>query len=262
MTRRTPPVEIIGHRGFAARAPENTVASLRLALDAGADAVEFDVRTTACGTPVLFHDAELDRTTDGTGSLADHDLAALRRLDAGSWFSEDFVGEPLPTLAEALDAVRGRARRVYCEVKGYGAPRDLTTMVEVARRSALLDDVVFISLDFGTVDRMAAEGVSIGYVVSEADAVSDALRRIELHGRGLVDARASLILDDPSLTEPVLAADVDLAVWTVNDPDEAAALSGAGVTGFTTDEVAALVAWRRTLRSGNVPRSSPRTGRG
>lgn len=88
---------IIGHRGLPGRLPENTVASLTAAAEAGADLVEVDVRTTRDGVLVLMHDAAVDRTTDGTGVVRDMDLAAVRRLSAG--------GEPVPTLVEAMAAV-------------------------------------------------------------------------------------------------------------------------------------------------------------
>src|SRR5579862_3004583 len=97
---RLPPV--IGHRGAAARAPENTLAGLRRAHALGCRWVEFDVRLTADGVPVLCHDSRLDRTTDGTGVIAEETLAAVRRCDAGLRFSPEFAGEPVPTLAEAL----------------------------------------------------------------------------------------------------------------------------------------------------------------
>jgi glycerophosphoryl diester phosphodiesterase len=97
---------IIGHRGAAAVAPENTLASLRAALDAGADRVEFDVRLTADRHPVLMHDATLERTTDGNGPVAALRWEELTLLDAGSWFSPAHQGEPIPDLEDALRLVR------------------------------------------------------------------------------------------------------------------------------------------------------------
>src|SRR5437764_8171860 len=95
-----PPV--IGHRGAAASAPENTLAGLRRAKALGCTWVEFDVRLTADGALVLCHDARLDRTTDRTGRVAAQSLATVRQCDAGSRFGPAFAGEPVPTLGEAL----------------------------------------------------------------------------------------------------------------------------------------------------------------
>src|SRR5437016_10954345 len=86
-----PPV--IGHRGAAARAPENTLAGLRCARELGCRWVEFDVRLTADGALVLCHDARLDRTTTGSGRVSTQSLAAIRECDAGSRFDPAFADE-------------------------------------------------------------------------------------------------------------------------------------------------------------------------
>jgi glycerophosphoryl diester phosphodiesterase len=80
-------IEIIAHRGYSGRAPENTLAALEAAVAAGADAVEFDLHTAACGTPVLFHDGMLSRTTNGVGPVRRRTLEQLKTLDAGKWFA-------------------------------------------------------------------------------------------------------------------------------------------------------------------------------
>ena len=96
-----PPL-ILGHRGAPREAPENTLASLRRALELGVDGVEYDVRACGSGEIVVFHDARLDRTTDGTGPIAGLDLRGLYGVDAGSWFGRRFEGEPIPVLDEVL----------------------------------------------------------------------------------------------------------------------------------------------------------------
>jgi glycerophosphoryl diester phosphodiesterase len=94
---------LIGHRGAAGSAPENTLAGFRRAAALGLAWVECDLRLSAEGEVVLLHDATLDRTSDGSGLLAQHRLADLAALDAGSWFSSRFAGERIPTLAQALE---------------------------------------------------------------------------------------------------------------------------------------------------------------
>src|SRR5438034_11529438 len=93
----------IGHRGAAGHAPENTLLSLRKAVELGVDIVEFDVQRTRDGELVLLHDKRVDRTTDGKGYVRDFSFQELRRLDAG-------LGQRIPTLREAIDAVRGSAQ--------------------------------------------------------------------------------------------------------------------------------------------------------
>ena len=95
-----PPV--IGHRGAAGEAPENTLVGLRRAHALGCKWVEFDVRLTADGELILLHDDRLERTTNGRGHACELTLAAIRRFDAGAWFDPLFVGEPVPTLHEAI----------------------------------------------------------------------------------------------------------------------------------------------------------------
>src|SRR5579862_8464445 len=95
-----PPV--IGHRGAAAAAPENTLAGFRVAKAMGCAWVEFDVRLTGDGAPVICHDDGLERTTSGRGKVWKTPLAAIRELDAGSWFAPRFAGERMPTLDEVL----------------------------------------------------------------------------------------------------------------------------------------------------------------
>ena len=108
---------VIAHRGLSARAPENTLAAFRAAAGAGVPWVECDVQLTADGHAVLLHDETLDRTTDGTGRLADTPLAGLRGLDAGGWFDAAFAGESIPALSEALDLLAALGLGVNLEIK-------------------------------------------------------------------------------------------------------------------------------------------------
>ena len=99
---------IIAHRGASAEAPENTVAAFRLARRYRAGLVELDVHQTKDGRLVVIHDATLRRTTGCEATVGHLTLAQLRRLDAGSWFSPRFRGEPIPTLEEALASLGSR----------------------------------------------------------------------------------------------------------------------------------------------------------
>ena len=106
------PPWILGHRGSPREAPENTLVSLRRAIDLGLDGVEYDVHGCASGEPVLIHDDTLDRTTDGHGPISLLTLPELAGIDAGGWFHKRFAGEPLPLLEEALD-LPGRGPGVF-----------------------------------------------------------------------------------------------------------------------------------------------------
>ena len=108
---------VIGHRGAAARAPENTLASLRKAKELGCRWVEFDVKLSRDGVPFLLHDDLLDRTTSGRGPASDHDFAELATLDAGGWFGPEFRGERLASLAQALELVLELGMEANLEIK-------------------------------------------------------------------------------------------------------------------------------------------------
>lgn len=98
-----PPLDqLIGHRGIAALAPENTMASFRLAALQKVSWIEFDVRLTKDDELVIFHDDTLERTTNGNGYVYEHNLSDLLVLDAGSWFAPHFAGEKIPVFSEVF----------------------------------------------------------------------------------------------------------------------------------------------------------------
>src|SRR5512145_1023455 len=100
MLETLPRPVIFAHRGASAHAPENTLAAFELAIAQQADAVELDVKLTADGQVIVFHDSTVDRTTNGHGKVQDMTLAELKALDAGSFLGSQFAGEKIPTLEE------------------------------------------------------------------------------------------------------------------------------------------------------------------
>src|SRR5262245_53822372 len=117
MNKEWPVAKVIAHRGANLITPENTISALRRAASLGATWVEFDVELTADGQPVIFHDDNLDRTTNGRGRISKTRFAAIQTLDAGSWFSEEFKGERIPTLAEWLQAAAECHMGINLEMK-------------------------------------------------------------------------------------------------------------------------------------------------
>lgn len=240
--------EIIAHRGYSSRAPENTLGAIEAALDAGARSVEFDLQVASCGTPVLFHDVNLGRTTNGVGPVRRRTFGQLQALDAGKWFSADFEGEKLPSLAQALDCVRGRVDRIYPEVKGYRELEDLDRMARIVIDGDMLPKTTFIGMDWTTLDRIGRQddAIFVGYIVTEPEQLPEALERCRARPGSIIDFDHRLVLDNPGLAERARSQGTDVAVWTVNTPEEASALRAAGVTRFTTNEVEVLMDWSRS----------------
>ncbi len=132
-------IEIVVHRGANALAPENTIASTDSALKYGATWIEVDVRKSKDGELFNLHDATLDRTTNGKGLLSDMLAKDVRKLDAGSWFGPKFEGTPLPTIAEMLDYLKGKAN-VFFDVK-RGTP--IPSLVKLVREKGFADKSFF-----------------------------------------------------------------------------------------------------------------------
>lgn len=156
-TRRqvTGKVSIVGHRGAAACAPENTLVSFQIGLDQGADIIELDVQLSADGHVVVFHDETLDRTTNARGRLAERTLAELKTLDAGSWYHPRFAGEPIPTLEEVLAWARERVP-LFIELK-YGArlqPLLHAAVVECILAHKMTHRVMIISFEHQALSRV------------------------------------------------------------------------------------------------------------
>ena len=99
---------VIAHRGYSGRAPENTLPAFEAAIEAGAPALELDVRLTKDRVPIVFHDATLDRTTNGSGRIDAHDWEEVSKLDAGAWFGPAFAGARVPLLETALAMLADR----------------------------------------------------------------------------------------------------------------------------------------------------------
>ncbi len=112
--------KIVGHKGAAGEAPENTLASFELAMKMGADMVEIDVHYSKDGEVVVFHDEDVSRTTNGTGKVHELTLAELKELDAGSWFGDTtYAGEQIPTLEETIDLIHGKMECII-DIKSKG----------------------------------------------------------------------------------------------------------------------------------------------
>ncbi|UYG01529.1 glycerophosphodiester phosphodiesterase family protein [Halomonas sp. GD1P12] len=122
---------LVAHRGYSAAAPENTLAAVRAAFDAGATWVELDVQLLGDATPVIWHDQDVRRCSDGRGELSKLSLQSARALDVGGWFCDRYAGEKMATLDEMLALLDELGMGVNLEIK-VNKGRDANALVDAA----------------------------------------------------------------------------------------------------------------------------------
>ncbi|MFD8673549.1 glycerophosphodiester phosphodiesterase [Streptomyces seoulensis] len=210
----------IGHRGVMGVEPENTLRSFAAAEQAGLDLIELDLHLSKDGALIVMHDASVDRTTDGTGQIAEKTLAELRALDAGR-------GERVPVFEEVLDAVRAP---VQAEIKDVAAAKALA---EVMLRRDLVSRVEVISFHdeaLAEISRLVP-GVRTALVAEHYGP--------EVVARAVAVGAATLCLDVRRLTlevvEKARAAGLRVFAWVVNTQDELRLVRALQLDGATTD---------------------------
>jgi glycerophosphoryl diester phosphodiesterase len=237
---------VIAHRGDSAHRPENTLASFASALELGATVVELDVQLTADGHVVVLHDPTLDRTTTGRGDVRRMTLAEVRAVSAGypERFGTAYAGERVPTLAEALGLLRGRARALV-EIKTESGTDDAqggieARVAEEVRRADMAGEAALISFDQRAVVRLRelAPDVTRGRLFgrTSADGILAAAREA---GCELVMPHKSQLSD--ALVERVRSAELKLATWVVDDPDELKRLARFGLYGVGSNRPGVLL---------------------
>ena len=138
---------IIGHRGVASLAPENTLAGIHKAAELGLGWIELDVTLLGDGTAVMFHDPTLDRTTNGEGELVNTSSGHVNTLDAGGWFSKHYENEPVPTLLAVLTLIKELGLGLNLELKSNGCNLDqlVNAVVDQLAQSGFPADQLLVS---------------------------------------------------------------------------------------------------------------------
>lgn len=139
-------VRCVAHRGDAINAPENTMSAYRQAVRSGYQYMESDVHFTADGVPVMLHDDTIDRTSNGSGNVSDYTLAQLKELDFGSWKSNMYVGEKIPTFMEMLAFCRNTGIIPLIELKGQ-TQAQVAVLVDYVEQYGLLNTVHWVSFN-------------------------------------------------------------------------------------------------------------------
>lgn len=221
-------MKIYAHRGASGSAPENTLAAFRRALEVGADGIELDLHASSDGIPVIIHDRDLKRTTNGAGNVDEHSLEELKKLDAGQ-------GEPIPTFAELLELVGDRTH-LDVEVKQGGIERGV---LEALRG---FPDVrwAISSFDWGVlkaIRKLSADAELWLLSTFVTDAVFATAAEIGATAVSLYSASYT-----PENANRLKNAGLETVVWTVNDVAGAAKARNLGAIGLCTDEPAEIIA--------------------
>jgi glycerophosphoryl diester phosphodiesterase len=229
----------IAHRGAGRLAPENTLAAFRLGASHGYKAFECDVKLSADGVPFLLHDSTLERTTNATGRAADRPWSELSQLDAGSWHSGPYAGEPPASLAAVAAWMRGNGHWLDLEIKPTEGDEERTGRVVAAEVERLWkgSDLPPLLSSFRPESLAAAREVAPALqrallVDKDRPGWLDEARQL-----GCVAAITNHRLMDAALFGTLRAAGLRALVYTVNDPARAEALMAIGVDGVVTDAV-------------------------
>lgn len=225
----------IAHRGASYLAPENTVASAKLAWELGADAVEVDVHLSKDNRVIVIHDKDTKRTCGGKTNLtiAKTPSILLRDLDAGSWKGEEFKGEKLPFLSEIIETVP-EGKTLVVEIKA-GGDEIIPALRRTIDKSGKAEQIVFISFGWDTILNTHDEFPEnkCYWLSSLKPGVKKKIEQAAEKGLTGVNLKYQII-DEDIMAQ---AKDLNLEVlsWTIDDPEEAQRLTDIGVTGITTN---------------------------
>lgn len=231
---------VISHRGLNTVAPENTLPAFELAAEAGVKWIETDVDILGDGTAVILHDTDMDRTTNRTGPLYKYTAADLPNIDAGSWFSADFHGCPMPTLSQLIDFCNDHEIDLNLEIKANLAGKDsalqlVRTVAEELER--LSPDRQLIVSSFSHLQLMKFHEIAPQHTTATLYSrlnLSPAWKTTaELCGASYLNLEDVVVTRE--IVETISSAGYGVNVWTVNSADRANELFNWGCTGIFTD---------------------------
>jgi glycerophosphoryl diester phosphodiesterase len=238
MLTSLPQPVIFAHRGASAHAPENTLAAFGLALEQNADAIELDVKLSADGHAVVIHDPTLDRTTGSHGRVKDRSLTELQSLDAGSFFSEKYSGEKIPTLEEVFETV-GKRTFINVELTNYTTPRDqlVETVCMLVKKFGLQRRVLFSSFFASNLSKAQAYLPDVPGGLLAFNGWLGAWARSFGFNFGRYQALHPYLKDvTPQQVQRVHRLNRRIHVWTVNAAEDMRRLFHWGVDAIFTDD--------------------------
>lgn len=227
--------KLIAHRGASGEAPENTLAAIQKAIDIGVDYIEFDVRLTKDGVPVVIHDATLSRTTGGRNSHYVHDLTLdqIKKLDIGSWFDPRFATEAVPTLEDVL--LLANQTGLMIEIKeGVESPQVMVdSLLKVLKSSRSNPEFLkFGSFSVPIIQEVMKQApfLNVMGIIEEADNIQSF---VDL---GIKHMALWYKLINPDLIQKLHNNDINIWTFTVDDPEIVRLFVSLSIEGIITNQ--------------------------
>jgi len=228
---KTKIIIITGHRGASGHAPENTLSAMRVAIEMGAEFSELDVQETADGEIILLHDSSLKKTSGVDKNIWEVNYADIKGLDVGSWFSEDFKNEPIPTLQEVISLVKGKMK-LNIELKANGHEKMLAERtLKVVMDNDFLDQVVFTSFKFDEIRKIRElnKDAKVGYIFGKLP------DDVDVFSEDVDVLSVNINTVDAAFVKKAKDAGKEVAVWTVNKPEDMQRMIEIGVDDIITN---------------------------
>ena len=223
-------ITIVAHRGAAGKAQENTLASIRQAIEDKADWIEIDVQETADGDIVVMHDSDFMKLAGNKLKILDATMPLLADIDIGSWYDPSFSQERVPTLKQVLDTTRGKAKLVI-ELKYYGHDKNLEQrVVDIVEDAGMVGETAIMSLKYNAVKKMRALRPDWKIGLLSTTSIGD-LSSLDADFLAVAMGMASA-----GFIRRTHEAGKQVFVWTVNDPVSMSRMISMGVDGIITDE--------------------------
>jgi glycerophosphoryl diester phosphodiesterase len=228
--RTTDDITIVAHRGAAGKAPENTIAAIKQAIEDKTDWVEIDVQETADGEVVVIHDSDFMKLAGKQLKIWNATLAQMGNIDIGSWFDTSFSQQRVPTLKQVLEVARGKAN-VVIELKYYGHDERLEQrVVDIVEDAGMVNETAIMSLKYDALKKVRVLRPSWNIGLLSATAIGD-LTSLDADFLAVAMGMASA-----GLVRRAHEVGKQVFVWTVNDPISMSRMMSLGVDGIITDE--------------------------
>ncbi len=237
------PAFIAGHRGDRANFPENTLPALQAVLDSDFDFVETDIQLTADGVPVLIHDETVDRTTNGTGLVAELTLEQLKGLDAGSWYGAEFSEVTVPTLDEFLAVFQNSKKKAMLELKGIWTPQQVEIVTSLIYTRGVQNRVIFEAFDGLTLESLIEVAPVFPRVLIQRYLPEDPVALANRYGAIAILTSPTSLENRPQAVEELHAAGLGIVLYTLNKKQRWSEALALGVDGIITDKPSSLDKW-------------------